>query len=420
MLVIVLTALLSVFLVIISLNFIPGEKTITKKIEHLYGIESSYFQSAVSHLLGPSLLPGNSVQALVNGVEIFPAMLDAIGKAQSSVCFETYIFWSGSIGNKFAEALIERARAGVAVHVIMDAIGSLKSEHALIRKMRRGGVRVVHYHPLSWHTLTKMNNRTHRKLLIVDGKIGFTGGVGVSDEWLGDADSADHWRDTQVKIEGPVVAHLQSAFMDNWLKTKSQVLHGPNYFPLLTPQGNALAQVFKSSSHEGSESARLLFLLSIACAQKSVNICASYFLPDRLMIKTMCEAKDRGVDIQIIVPGPMGDQPEVRVASRSLWGKLLAKGIQIFEYQPTMYHTKAMIVDEVWSSIGSINFDNRSFRLNDEANLNCLDREFAAVLSQHFTMDKAHSHETSYSDWQARPFSEKVVAFFLRTIHSQL
>ena len=234
----------------------------------------------------------------------------------------------------------------------------------------------MRYRPLRWYNLDRLNNRTHRKLLIVDGRVGFTGGIGVADHWLGNAEDKEHWRDSHFQVEGPVVAQLQGAFMDNWIESRGEVMDGADYFPQLEPVGGHYAQVFRSSPGEGSASMRLMYLLAIASAAKSIRIANAYFVPDSLVRDMLVQARDRGVDVEIIVPGPVLDAQIVRRASRAKWGPLLRAGVRIYEYQPTMYHTKVMVVDEVWSSVGSTNFDDRSFRLNDEANLNVLDPEF--------------------------------------------
>jgi hypothetical protein len=225
----------------------------------------------------------------------------------------------------------------------------------------------------------RLNNRTHRKLLIVDGRIGFTGGVGIADTWLGHAQDPDHWRDSHYRLDGPAVADMQAAFMDNWMETCGEVLHGEEYFPPLEPVGPQPAQVFRSSADDGSESVRLLYLISIASAERSVRLANSYFVPDSLAIRTLVEAQRRGATLEILVPGRHIDQKTVRRASRALWGPLLEAGVAIYEYQPTMYHAKVAVVDEIWTSVGSTNFDTRSFRLNDEANLNVFDTGFARV-----------------------------------------
>jgi cardiolipin synthase len=417
----ILAAVLATTLVVIlALNLTSGEKKIEHEVAHLYGTDEPQFVRTMGALLGPPLVGGNAVVALQNGREIFPAMLEAIRSARESITFETYIYWSGVIGEEFADALAERARAGVSVHVLLDWVGAGKMEPDLLQRMEDAGVQVVKYHPLRWYNLARMNNRTHRKLLVVDGRVGFTGGVGIADQWLGDAQDADHWRDSHYRITGTAVAQMQAAFMDNWIKTKAEVLHAEAYFPAVDDAGPHLAQMFRSSAGEGGESVRLMYLLSIASALKSVRISASYFVPDRLSIATMIQARERGVSVDIIVPGEHIDADVVRRASRGRWGPLLEAGVRIYEFQPTMYHCKVMIVDDRWVSVGSTNFDNRSFSLNDEANLNILDEAFAREQVKAFEHDLTRSKEITYRRWENRPRSEKVTEWLAGLLRSQL
>jgi cardiolipin synthase len=306
------------------------------------------------------------------------------------------------------------------VHVLVDWAGSAKMDDQLLQLMKDAGVEILKYHPLHWYHLARMNNRTHRKLLVVDGKIGFTGGVGIADNWLGDAQDADHWRDSHFRLEGPAVAHMQAAFMDNWMKTSGEVLHGEDYFPPLKPVGEHYAQVFKSSSSEGSESVRLMYLLSIASARKTVYIANAYFVPDDLSVQTIVRALQRGVKVKILLPGTRIDTEPVRRASRARWGDLLKAGAEIYEYQPTMYHCKVMIVDGVWVSVGSTNFDSRSFRLNDEANLNIYDHAFAQRQISVFEDDLKKSRQITYEAWQRRPWGEKLLEHTMALLRSQL
>jgi cardiolipin synthase len=410
----------SIAATIIALNFIPGEKKVQTRISEIYAVHDPQFLRSMSHLLGPPLEPGNQVKELLNGDEIFPPMLAAIRAAEKTITFETYIYWSGEIGKEFAEALAERARAGVRVHVLVDWAGSAKMDDDLLQQMKDAGVEILKYHPLHWYHLARMNNRTHRKLLVVDGKIGFTGGVGIADNWLGHAQDADHWRDSHFRIEGPAVAHMQAAFLDNWMKTSGEVLHGEEYFPPLNPVGEHYAQVFKSSSSEGSESVRLMYLLSIASARKSVYIANAYFVPDDLSIQTIVRALQRGVKVKILLPGTRIDTEPVRRASRARWGDLLEAGAEIYEYQPTMYHCKVMIVDDVWVSVGSTNFDTRSFRLNDEANLNIYDHAFAQRQIDIFEDDLRKSRQITYEAWKRRPWGEKLLEHTMALLRSQL
>ncbi|MGN6388534.1 MAG: phospholipase D-like domain-containing protein [Burkholderiaceae bacterium] len=409
MLLSVLAAILATLVVVlIAVNFNVAEKKVQREIPHLYDVRDPQFRRSMGLLLGPGILEGNRVEELLNGDQIFPAMLDAINHAQKTIMFETYIYWSGDIGRRFADALAERARAGVKVHVLLDWVGSGKIDESLVDEMTRAGAEVRRFHPLRWYNLGRLNNRTHRKLLVVDGRIGFTGGVGIAPQWTGHAQDPDHWRDTHFRIEGPVVAEVQAAAMDNWIKTTGKVLHGADYFPALKPVGDQAAQMFSSSAAGGSESMLMMYLIAIAAARQSILLSASYFVPDDLTRKALIDAVRRGVRVRIITPGPHIDTETVRRASRGLWGELLEAGVEMHEYQPTMYHCKVMIVDGTLVSVGSTNFDDRSFRLNAEANINVYDPAFAARQTAVFEDDLKRSRRVTLASWQARPLSEKL------------
>ncbi len=406
--------------VLIALNLSTSERTINRQVDPLYQTGDAQFVRSLGALIGPGIVPGNQVEALLNGDEIFPAMLDAIRGAQVSITFETYIYWSGAIGRTFAEALAERARAGVKVHVLLDWLGSGKMDGDLLDAMEEAGVEICKYHPIRWYTIGRLNNRTHRKLLVIDGRIGFTGGVGIADNWLGHAQDPEHWRDSHFRITGPAVAQMQATFMDNWMKCRALVLHGEDYFPALPPTGEMAAQVFCSSPGEGSESVRLMYLLSIASAQKSILIGNAYFVPDSLAVETLIAARRRGVRVDIITPGTHIDTKVVRQASRSRWGPLLEAGVDIYEFAPTMYHCKIMIVDDVWVSVGSTNFDNRSFRLNDEANLNILHADFARAQVRSFENDKRQARQVTVEAWRRRPLRERAIEQLAGLFRGQL
>jgi cardiolipin synthase len=406
-----------VFLAFVNLHTVTPA---VREVDHLYGLGSPQFKRSMGTLLGPALLEGNKVDVLLNGDQIFPAMLAAIQGARRSITFETYIYWSGKIGKQFADALCDRARAGVAVHLLLDWVGAGKIDRATVESMKEAGVEVEKYRPLKWHNLTRLNNRTHRKLLVVDGAIGFTGGVGIADIWSGHAQDPDHWRDSHFRLEGPAVAQMQSAFLDNWLKLKPRTLHGDDYFPPLQSAGEACGQVFKSSFGEGSESARLMYLLSIASAERSILLSNSYFVPDQVAVAQLVAARRRGVRVEIIVPGKHTDSQVVRKASRAQWKALLEAGVEIHEYQPTMYHVKVMVVDGIWASVGSTNFDPRSFSLNDEANLNVMDAEFARQQEQVFEDDKLQSRRITLEMWRNRPLWERFQERLAGLLRSQL
>ena len=393
---------------LLVLNLTTGEKRVREQVQHRYEISDPQFLRSMGVLLGPPLLAGNRIETLLNGDQIFPAMLKAIRTASKTITFETYIYWSGDIGREFADALSERARSGVKVHVILDWIGSQKMDEGQLETMRKSGVEIEKYHPPRWYTLNRLNNRTHRKLLVIDGRIGFTGGVGIADKWSGIAQDPDHWRDTHYRIEGPAVAQMQAVFMDNWTKVTGRVLHTADYFPALQPSGDQYAQVFQSSVEGGSESMHLMYLLSIAAASRTIHLSMAYFAPDEVALQVLLDALKRGVKVQIILPGPISDAQLVQSASRASWGELLKLGAEIYEFQPTMYHCKVLVVDGLWTSVGSTNFDNRSFRLNDEANLNVYDLEVAARQIADFAEDLKRSRRVTYEEWEARPWTRKL------------
>lgn len=417
---IVITVAITTLCVVLAMNFATPEKKLEKPVTHRYAISDPEFRREMSVMLGPTILPGNRVTSLQNGDQIFPAMLEAIGAARTSITFETYIYWSGEVGKQFTTALSERARAGIPVHVVIDWAGSIKMDDELLDEMRGAGVRIHHYRPLHWYTLSRINNRTHRKLLVVDGRIGFTGGVGVADQWSGHAQDPDHWRDSHFRIEGPAVAQMQAAFNDNWIKTTGEVLNGPAYFPELQPVGDVDAHLFIASPSGGSESMHLMYLMAIAASEQSIDLAASYFVPDELIVQALLVARKRGVRIRILLPGPNIDSDAVRLASRAGWEDLLLAGIQISEYQPTMLHTKMLIVDRKLVSVGSTNFDIRSFRLNDEASLNLYDPAFAEEMAVVFENDLRHSTLYTHQRWQQRPLKEKLMEKFVLPLKSQL
>ena len=415
-----LGAVVAVVCTLVVMNFSGGEKQIQQSLQHRYGVSDPQFRRELGSLLGPPMIDGNRIRDYENGVEIFPAMLEAIRGAKQSITFETYIYWSGNVGQEFAVALQERARAGVKVHALIDWAGSQKIDEAMVTQMEAAGVQVQRYHPLRWYNLGRINNRTHRKLLVVDGRIGFTGGVGIADPWDGTASDPDHWRDFHYRLDGPAVAQMQAAFMDNWIKTSGQVLQGVEYFPALQPEGTALAQVFTSSPSGGGDSMQLMYLLSITAAEKTIDLSAAYFVPDELSRRALRAALLRGVRVRIIVPGKNNDSETVSRASKSDWGELLHAGAQIYEYQPSMFHCKMMLVDSQLASVGSTNFDNRSFRLNDEANLNVYDKTFVGHMEQVYEQDLRNSKQVTYEQWQQRPAYQKVTEWISSFLSSQL
>lgn len=416
----VLSVLITALVVMLVMGLARSDKKVERHLSHRFTISDPQFRREMSVMLGPAITDGNEVTALQNGAEIFPAMLDAIRSARQSVTFETYIYWSGDVGREMSEALAERARAGVPVHVTIDWAGSVKLEQALVDNMTSAGVEVERYRPLRWYNVGRLNNRTHRKLLVVDGRIAFTGGVGIADQWSGHAEDPEHWRDSHFRVEGPAVAQFQAAFNDNWMKMTGRVLRGPAYFPELTTNGAMPAQLFIASPAGGSESMHLMYLMAVASAARTIDLAAAYFIPDKLLIEAMIEARRRGVRVRVLLPGPHMDSEAVRIASKREWGPLLREGVEIHVYQPTMLHTKMLIVDAELVSVGSTNFDLRSFRLNDEASLNVFDTSFAARMTDVFERDLRDATPFSYEMWDARPLRERIAETLILPIKAQL
>ena len=415
-----LSALVTLLLVLLALNVTTGEQRIDEQIQTSFGLDEDQFYREMGALLGPPVVDGNAVTALDNGAEIFPAMLAAVDSAEQTITFETYIYWSGEVGDRFAEALSRKAREGVRVHVLVDWAGALKMEDTTLDRMREAGVEVEQYRPLAWYRLDRMNSRTHRKLLVIDGRVGFTGGVGIADVWDGHAQDPDHWRDMHFRVEGPVVAQMQAAFLDNWIQTTGAVLNGPAYFPPLDSVGTVAAHMFTSSAEGGSDSMRLMYLMAITSSEATVDLASAYFVPDEIMIQALIAARERGVRVRVLVPGPHIDSELVRISSKRVWGDLLQAGAEISIYQPTMLHTKMLIVDGQMVSVGSTNFDVRSFELNDEASLNLYDAAFAERMADTFERDWADGEPYTYAMWEDRPWTERFAETVLRPIKSQL
>lgn len=388
----------------ISRNFFPHEKRLRHRIRADYGPDDEVFARTMGHLLGPPLLEGNKVTPLENGDKIFPAMLAAIRSAERTITFENFLWKEGDISHAFAEALDERARAGVKVHFLQDALGCDDIRGHALDLLRRSQVELEVFRFLN----LQMNFRTHRKLLVVDGRVGFIGGVGIADHWRGDGCTPGFWRDSHYCVEGPAVAQIQQAFMDNWIQTRAYLLHGDEYFPKLARAGDHTCQVFQSSAGEGSDSARLMLLLSIAAARHDIRIANAYFIPDALTMRTLLEARERGVRVQIIGPSADTDARLVRAVGKSRWRPLLEAGARFYEYQPARFHCKYLLVDDCWASVGSANLDNRSMSLNEEANLNVLNHNFVAQHIRIFEDDKRRSREITLQEWKKRSFKEKI------------
>jgi cardiolipin synthase A/B len=413
-------AFVAVLVGVVLLNVWPQEKQLQRRLQHVSSVESPQFRREIGTLLGASVIDGNAVTDFQNGEEIFPAMLAAIHGAQHSINMETYIYWSGEVSRKFVAALTERARAGVKVHVLADWLGSTRMKQEIVDRLRAGGVRFEYFHPLHWYSLDRINNRTHRKLLIVDGTVAFNGGVGIADEWDGDGTQPDHWRDTQFRVEGPAAAQMQAIFADNWLTTTGEALLGPAYYPAPPRAGDLSMQAFASSPDGGSVNMQLLYLMAINGARRSIDLEAAYFVPDEMTTTALLDALRRGVRVRLVVPGPYVDSRVVRNASQHGWGTMLRAGVRMYRYQPAMFHNKLMVVDRYLTIGGSANFDNRSFRLNDESNIDVLDHAFAEHMTAVIESDIARSHELTLREWQQRPWTQRALDWLSAQASDQL
>jgi cardiolipin synthase len=366
-------------------------------------VDSEDFMRAAEALTGSPITTGNDAELLINGDRIFPCFLETLRGAERTLNLQTYIYWRGEIAREVAGAICERAKAGVRCNVILDALGAVKMERSLIDDMRDAGARVILFRPPKPYAVRRLVNRTHRRILVADGRIGMTGGVGIAAEWTGDAEDPDHWRDTHVRVRGPVVRGLQGAFAENWLEGTGEVLAGAEYLPEIEAGSDGgQMQVVRSSAKVGDTNVEAMYYLAIASASRSIELTAAYFVPRPAFTDALCSAAERGVDVRILVPGPHIDKSFVRVAGRAAYDELLDAGARIFEYRPTMLHAKSMVVDGVWSSVGSVNFDNRSFQLHDEVTLCVWDRQFAEQLSRAFAADLDAAQEIERGRWDSR------------------
>jgi cardiolipin synthase len=380
----------------------------TLKIESAYGAEDSRFQAYLSTLLGAAASTGNTYDVLTNGDRIFAPMLSAIANARRRVSFETYIYEKGSVGEQFTAALEGAAQRGVEVNLVVDAIGSSRIPSEWTDRLRRAGVHISLFGKPDWYNLEELNYRTHRKILVVDGRVAFTGGVGVGDHWLGHAQDKDHWRDTMVRMEGPLAGFLEGAFNENFAETAGPLTPAVDPEPESTPGHQDSALVLRSSPTGGANDLKRLYLLAIGAARKTLEIQSPYFIVDESSSWSIAQAAKRGVRIRVLVEGDLTDAKPVKYASRDSYDALLGQGVAIYEYQPTMMHAKVMIVDGAWSMFGSANFDNRSLELNDELNVAVYDPALAARFLQDFEEDLTHARPLMLDGWRRRSPLERV------------
>jgi cardiolipin synthase len=414
------TALGLVIAAVILYLFAPRESAPTYGLDHEFAIESDEFLSTVVGATGAPFFPGNSFDIYNNGDEFYPAMMDAIEGARHSVTIEAYIYWEGDIGKLFAEALAAKSQEGLRVRILLDAIGSSSIGSDILKILETGGCQVEWYHPVRWYNLNRINNRTHRKSLIVDGRVGFTGGAGIADHWVGNAEDEHHWRDIQVRINGPAVATLQTGFAGNWLETTGELVTGPVYFPSPEHAGELDIQSILSSPETGSSTVRVMYYLSIVCARKSVFIANPYFIPDHTALDILIDAKKRGVDVKVMITGIHNDSKLARLNSVRLYGRMLASGIEIYEYNRTMMHHKYMVCDGVWSTLGTTNFDNRAFALNEENNVCIYDRQIASRFEDIFMRDLSACDRVELDSWRKRGLSSKIAEVFASFLKEQV
>lgn len=385
-----LLTLLTISVVLVACS--PGGRIARKQpIQKTIAVGSADFPHAIAHATQTPWIEGNQITTMVNGDVFLTAMLDSIKSAQKTITFETYAFINGTAAYRFVGAFCERASHGIKVHLILDSAGSIDIGEENVERLRAAGVQLTFYHPYSVLNPLRYNTRDHRKLMVVDGDVGYIGGCGIADAWMGNAESPKRWREDHYRVTGPVVAQIQSSFLDNWTRTGGEALKGPDYFPVLHRSGQHNAQVFISSPKDNLYTIPYLYRQAFASARKSIVIKNSYFIPDRSILKELMAARKRGVHVEVLVPGKHIDAWPVRSLALGYYSKLLRAGVHIYEYQPTMMHCKVMVVDELFSSVGSANFDPRSLYINDESNLNVLDAQFAREQLRVIENDKKQS-----------------------------
>jgi cardiolipin synthase A/B len=394
--------------------------TLEYHLEHTFGVGDPEFFGSALALADPVPIEGNAIEVLQNGDAYFPAMLQAIRGAKNTVNFEAYIVYSDEIGRAFCEALSAQARAGVAVRVLLDGVGSGWSlNNSEVRMMQEAGCKFAYYHPTRSWRVDRTNRRSHRRVLVVDGDTGFTGGVGFAKQWSGQAQDKQHWRDVQLRVRGPLVAKLQSAFQEHWAKTSGEALSGANQFPGLTAAGKMKAQIVSSHSFSIAP-VPLVQAVAFAAASERIWITNAYCTPTPDQVLLLNQAAKRGVDVRILVPGENNDQPLTKSAGRGAYGKLLQGGVKIFEYEPTMIHIKSVVVDTMFSMIGSSNLDARSAEINEELDVVVYDRDFGSKIEEMFTRDLKRSHEYTLEQFRRRSLWERTTEWLAYPFRSQL
>ncbi len=414
------TAGTAFLLAVITYLGAPYEHPPAYGLDHETTAGSALFLPSVTGLTGTGLIEGNRVRILNNGDEFYPVMLDAIRGAVHSITIEAYIYWKGEVGMAFASALADRARAGVTVKILLDAVGSSAIGTEILTMLERGGCELAWFNPIRWYSIGRFNYRTHRKSLIVDGRVAFTGGAGIADQWSGHAQDEEHWRDVQIRVEGPGATTLQTGFAQNWMRTTSELVSGPRFFPIVAPAGHVALHGMLSSPSTGASAARILYYFSIVCARRSILIANPYFVPDGAAVDALVDARRRGVDVTIIVAGRCNDNWLARRNSVRLFGRLLKADIAIYEYNRTMLHQKTMVVDSQWATIGTTNFDNRSFAFNEESNISFTDPDLILALEQSFLADRDVSERVTLEAWTARSLADRAAEVVASLLQDQV
>jgi cardiolipin synthase len=408
-------------LVVIFCLFFIRRKSLEYKLEHTFSVSSPEFFGSALALTNPVPQPGNKIELFQNGDQFFPAMLEAIRSAKKTVNFAAYIFKSDGTGRQFRDALCERARAGVEVRLLLDGIGSgWDLDNSDVRLMTDAGCKFAYYHPVQSWRMDRANRRSHRRMLIIDGKIGFTGSAAFSDKWSGHAQDKDHWRDQHARLEGPIVAELQAAFQGHWVKTFGEALTGAGQFPSLPAAGELKAQIVESHSFSAAAPVPMAQAVAFAAAQKRIWITNPYCTPSDDQVDLLVKAVQRKVDVRFLLPGPYNDQPMTESAGRTAYGRLLEGGVKIFEYQPTMIHAKTMVVDGLFSMFGSSNLDPRSSEINEEIDVVVYDEGFGRLMEETFEKDLAQSREYTLQQFKDRSLWERTTEWLMIPFRSQL
>jgi len=395
---------------IIAFNALPVPKRMSDGLELDYGVRDPQFRQTLKGLLHNPIVPGNDAEVLTDGEAIFAAMVEAIDEAEHSVTFETYEFFGERAAGALAEALSRAAGRGVEVRALVDFIGSTRASQSKFDLMEEAGVKLERYRAPKWYKLDSINYRTHRKILVVDGRVGFIGGANIADPWLADGDGPGY-RDHHFRLRGPIVAGLQGTFAENWLNASGVLLEGDRFFPSLEPEGELSMQVVKSAPHEGRKRVRGTLLYALAAAQEEFTASTAYFYPDVAFLEALKLAVDRGVRVRILMPGGSMDKGFVRHASINRWRDILEAGVELYEYQPSMYHAKLISVDDYWSTFGSTNLDNRSFRINDEANVAVWGEPFAVFIRELVEQDLQQAERFTLQDWEDRPMNKRLLGW---------